>query len=125
MKAIFNENLPKGHYSPGMISGNTFYISGQTSEDIKTGKPAEGGFKAEVLMALQKMESILKAGGCSKEHVVMCKIYITDMDNWGQANEVYKEFFGEHKPARIVLPVVKLNKGCQVELEVVAELNLK
>lgn len=75
-------------------------------------------------MALEKMESVLKAANCTKEHVVMCKIYITDIDNWGQANEVYQEFFGNHKPARIVLPVGKLNNGYQVQLEAIAEVEL-
>lgn len=123
MKAIFNENAPRGHYSPAMICGNTMYVSGQTSADPKTGMPAEGGFEAEMQMALEKMESVLKAGNLTKNNVVMCKIYLPDMDYWQRANEVYKEFFGEHKPARIVLPVGKLNNNCLVELEVIAEIN--
>ena len=123
MKAIFNENAPRGHYSPAMILGNTMYISGQTSADPATGLPAVGGFEAEMKMALGKMESILKAAGCTKENVAMVKIYLPSMELWGQANEVYSEFFGDHKPARIVLPVGELNKGCLVELEAVAEVN--
>lgn len=121
MKAVFNENAPRGHYSPGMICGNTLYISGQTSADPATGLPAVGGFEAEMLMALAKMENVLKAAGCTKADVVMCRIYLPSMDYWEKANEVYQQFFGEHKPARIVLPVGELNKGCLVELEVVAE----
>lgn len=122
MKQIFNENSPRGHYSPGMIYGNTLYVSGQTSADPKTGLPAEGGFKAEMLMALNKMESVLKAAGIDRNKVIMCRIYLTSMDLWDQANEVYSEFFADHRPARIVLPVGELNKGCKVELEVVAGL---
>lgn len=123
MKPIFNENAPRGHYSPGMICGNTLYISGQTSADPATGLPAEGGFEAQMLMALHKMESVLTAAGCSRESVVMCRIYLPDMDLWDLANKVYADFFGEHKPARIVLPVGRLNKGCLVELEAIAEIN--
>ena len=123
MKAVFNENAPRGHYSPGMICGNVMYVSGQTSADPKTGMPAEGGFEAEMLMALEKTESVLKAGNLTRNNVVMCRIYLADMDYWTRANEVYKEFFGEHKPARIALPVGRLNNGCLVELEVIAEIN--
>ena len=123
MKAVFNENAPRGHYSPAMILGNTMYISGQTSADPATGLPAVGGFEAEMKMALGKMESILKAAGYTKENVAMVKIYLPSMELWGKANEVYSEFFGDHKPARIVLPVGELNKGCLVELEAVAEVN--
>ena len=123
MKPVFNENAPRGHYSPGMICGNTLYISGQTSADPATGLPAEGGFEAQMLMALRKMESVLTAAGCSRESVVMCRIYLPDMELWDSANKVYGEFFGEHRPARIVLPVGRLNKGCLVELEAVAEIS--
>ena len=73
-------------------------------------------------MALKKVESILEAAGCTKENVVMCKIYLTSMELWDQANKVYGEFFGQHKPARIVLPVGPLTNGCQIEIETIAEL---
>lgn len=122
MRAVFNKNAPRGHYSPGMVCGKTLYISGQTSADPATGLPAEGGFEAEMRMALGKLDSVLTAAGCAKESVVMCRIYLTSMDLWDRANAVYSEFFGQHRPARIVLPVGPLSKGCLVELEAVAEL---
>ena len=121
MKPVVNENAPRGHYTPGTICGNTLYISGQTSADPATKMPVAGGFEAEMQMALHKMESVLKAAGCTKESVVMCKIYLTSMELWDRANQVYGEFFGDHKPARIVLPVGPLSNGCQVEIEAVAE----
>lgn len=125
MKSIFNENSPRGHYSPAMIHGDTIYVSGQTSADPSTGLPAEGGFEAEMLMALNKMESVLKAAGVDRNSVIKCQIYLTSMDLWDKANEVYSKFFGEHKPARIVLPVGELNKGCKVELDVFAAISEK
>lgn len=122
MKAILNQNAPRGHYSPGMLCGNTLYISGQTSADPATGLPAAGGFEAEMQMALDKLESVLAASGCTKENVAMCRIYLSSMALWDRANQVYAQFFGDHRPARIVLPVGPLSHGCQVELEAVAEL---
>ena len=116
MKQVFNENSPSGHYTPGMISNGVLYISGQTSADPATGLPAVGGIEAET-------ESVLKAAGCEKEDVVICRIYVSSMDYWGDVNKVYSEFFGEHKPARIVLPVGRLNKGCLLELEATAEVH--
>lgn len=50
-------------------------------------------------------------------------VYVSSMDYWGDVNKVYSEFFGEHKPARIVLPVGRLNKGCLLELEATAEVH--
>ncbi|MBQ8648292.1 MAG: RidA family protein [Oscillospiraceae bacterium] len=121
MKPVVNQNAPRGHYTPGMIAGGLLFVSGQTSADPATGWPAEGGFEAEMQMALDKMESVLLAGGCTRKDVVMCRIYLPDMALWDRANAVYGAFFGDHRPARIVLPVGTLNRNCQVELDVVAE----
>ena len=120
MKPVFNENAPRGHYAPGMIHNGTLYISGQTSADPATGLPAAGGFEAEMEMALHKLESVLKAAGCTKENVVMCRVYLPSAALWDRASAIYAAFFGEHRPARIVLPVGPLSKGCQVEIEAIA-----
>jgi len=123
MKQIFSDNKPSGHYTPGIISNGMLYISGQTSADPATGKPANGGIKSEMIMALTKMESVLKAAGVTKEAVVMCRVYMTSSSLWEDVNETYKEFFGEHKPARIAIPVKELRHGCLVEVEAIAEIN--
>lgn len=121
MKRIVNENAPRGHYTPGMISNGLLFISGQTSADPASGLPPAGGFEAEMRMALGKLESVLAAAGCTKEDVVMCQIYLTTRDHWDMANAVYRDFFEQHRPARIVLPVGPLSMGCQVELFAIAE----
>lgn len=64
------------------------------------------------------------AAGCKRNSVVMRRIYLSSMELWDRANRVYSEFFGEHKPAHIVLPVGTLNKNCQVELEAAAEIQV-
>lgn len=122
MRSVFNENAPSGHYSPGVISGTTLYVSGQTSADPATGQPAAGGFEAEMNMALKKLESVLSAAGCARSDVIMCRVYVTSIDYWLKANELFRQFFGEHRPARAIVPVGTLNKGCLVEIEAVAEL---
>ena len=122
MKKVLIDQEPSGHYTPGMISNGNLYISGQTSVDPATGKPAPGGIHAETLMALQKMEVVLRASGLTKEAVVMCRVYITSSDLWGDVNEAYAQFFGSHKPARAIIPIKELNHGCLIELEAIAEL---
>lgn len=122
MRAI-TSSATRGHYTPAMISGNTVYVSGQTSADPNTGLPAIGGIEAETLMALKKMESVLKDANCTKEQVVMCRVYIVTADDWGPVNKVYSEFFGDHKPARAIIPIRELSDGCRVEIEVIAELS--
>ena len=121
MKPVACEIKPAGHYSPAIVSGSRVYVAGQPSVDPATGKTAEGGIRGEVLMALSRMETILKSAGCTRENVVVCRIYVTSMQHWGVVNAAFAEFFGEHRPARIVLPVGDLG-GFNVELEAEAEL---
>ena len=124
MKQIFfdakGEN--KGHYAPGVISHGMLYISGQLSVDPDTRKVPQADIDAHMELALSNVERVLKAAGLTKENVVQCRIYTTDIENWDRINAVYRNFFGAHKPARVVVPVPALHFGCLVEIEAVAEL---
>ncbi|MFP3918365.1 RidA family protein [Lysinibacillus telephonicus] len=122
MRAVASSS-PRGHYSPAMISGNTVYVSGQTSADPNTGMPVIGGIEAETKMALKKLETVLHDAGCTKEQVVMCRVYIITADDWGPVNVVYSQFFGNHKPARAIIPIHELSNGCRIEIEAIAELS--
>ena len=72
--------------------------------------------------ALHNVELVLKAAGCTKENVVMCRVYIPDVAHWDTVNAVYADFFGEHRPARVIVPSRALHNGALVEIEAVAEL---
>lgn len=111
----------KGHYSPGILSNGMLYISGQLSRDPDTGEVASGGTREHAALALANMERVLLEAGLTKENVVQCRIYISDIDMWDAVNEAYSEFFTGHKPARCVVPCGKLHFGCLVEIEAVAE----
>ncbi len=112
----------KGHYVPGMISNGMLYISGQLSVDLDTRRIPEGGVEAHMRQALMNVERVLQQAGCGRNDVVQCRVYISDIGYWDAINDVYREFFGEHMPARIVVPVPALHFGCMVEIEAVAEL---
>ena len=112
----------RGHYTPAVISGRTVYISGQTSMDPNTGLPVEGGVEAEATYTLEKLDAILAAAGCTKDNIVMCRVYIVSNDDWEPVNISYANYFGDHKPARVAVPVRELSKGCRVEIEAIAEL---
>lgn len=109
-----------GHYSPGIIHNGILYISGQLSIDPETGSPAEGGVKKEAEQALRNLDLILTSAGVSREQVLSCRVYIPDVAYWGELNEVYSEYFGDHKPARVVVPSNNLYGGCKVEIEAIA-----
>ena len=112
----------KGHYSPGVISKGMLYISGQLSIDLDTRAVPEPDIDAHMALALHNVERVLQAAGLTRDSVVQCRIYVADIRCWDRVNEVYRQFFGEHKPARIVVPVPALHFGCLVEIEAVAEL---
>lgn len=109
-----------GHYSAAVMHGNLLFISGQLSIDPETGKRPDGGFPVEVKQALRNMDMVLHDAGLSKDDVVMCRVYLPDVDYWAECNRIYADFFGEHKPARIVIPTKPMYGGCLVEIEAIA-----
>lgn len=111
-----------GHYSAGVISNGMVYVSGQSSVDPFSHTVPEGGIAEEMKMSLNRIENILKNAGIDRNHIVMCRVYITDMAKWDEANAAYAEFFGDHKPARAIYEVRRTHHMAQLELEVVAEL---
>jgi len=113
----------KGHYSPGIISNGNLYISGQLSIDPDTRKVAEGDISVHANMALSNLERVLEEANLTKENVVLCRVYLTDISHWDEFNIIYSSFFGNHKPARAVVPVSELHYGCLVEIEAIAEIN--
>jgi 2-iminobutanoate/2-iminopropanoate deaminase len=109
-----------GHYSPGVVYNGVLYISGQLSINPETGKVPEGGIREETKQALNNLDIVLKAANLSKDAVLHCRVYIPNVAYWPEVNEVYSEFFGEHKPARVVVPSNNLYAGCLVEIEAIA-----
>jgi reactive intermediate/imine deaminase len=99
------------------------YVSGQLSLAPDTREVPEGGIEEHAKLALANLDRVLQQAGAARQDVVQCRVYITDIALWDQVNEVYAEFFGAHKPARIVVPVGKLHFGCLVEIEAIAEVD--
>ena len=111
----------KGHYSPGIVSNGLLFISGQLSIDPDTRQVAQGGIEEHTRLALNNLDRVLKEACVERSSVVQCRVYVSDIDDWDKVNVIYSEFFGEHKPARIVVPVSKLHFGCLIEIEAIAE----
>ncbi len=120
MRFITFDTNKKGHYSPGVLVGNTLYISGQLPVDPATGQLISGGMEAQMNMALANVERVLTAAGLTKTNVALCRVYIPDMVYWDTVNDIYAAFFGEHKPARVVVPTRELHHGALVEIEAIA-----
>ena len=110
---------PKGHYSPAVVHGQTVYVSGQLPID-HNGNVQLGPVDEQTTLCLLNMKTILEASGSDLNHVLKVTIYSTDMANWPLINEVYARIFGDHRPARAVVPVGPLHYGCAVEIECIA-----
>lgn len=110
-----------GHYSPGVVYNGVLYVSGQLSIDPNTGKIPAGGIEIETKQALKNLDTVLTSAGTSRNKVLQCRIYIPDIAYWPDLNKVYSDFFGNHKPARVVVPSNNLYNGCLIEIEAIAE----
>lgn len=124
MREIFIDTkaVNKGHYVPGVVSRGVLYVSGQLPMDHETGMMETGDIAAQTRRALHNVDLVLMAAGTSRELVSMCRVYIPDMALWDEVNSIYAEFFGEHRPARVVVPTRNLHHGVLVEIEATAEM---
>ena len=111
----------KGHYSAGVISNGTLYVSGQLSIDPDTREVCKGDIREHAKLALNNVDRVLKAAGVRRDQVVFCRVYTPSAQNWGPINEEYAKFFGEHKPGRVIVSTTDLHFGCLVEIEAIAE----
>lgn len=120
---IETKAVNKGHYVPGMISKGVLYVSGQLPMNHGTGIMNTGDIISQTKEALHNVDLVLKAAGAEREDVVQVRIYTPDVSYWDTINEVYAEFFGDHKAARVIVPCRPLHHGVLVEIEAVAELD--
>jgi len=108
-----------GHYSMVVEHNGILYISGQLPLDpVTREKPAT--FEEEVALVFQKLDLLLTEAGSARNQVLQVRIFLADIDRWGELNQLYANFFGNHKPARIVVPSPPLHYGCALELEATA-----
>ena len=120
MKIIKNEQIPTpaGHYSPVVEHAGTLYISGQIPRRVDGSIPE--GIEAQTKLVFDKLSQLLAAAGSSTDRVIQVRIYLPDIALWDEVNSLYADFFGEHKPARCVVPTTPLHYGCLIELEAIA-----
>jgi 2-iminobutanoate/2-iminopropanoate deaminase len=109
-----------GPYSQGMKAGNIIYTSGQLPIVPETGELLKGDIQEETRLCLENVKAVLEEGNATLKDVVKVSIYITDIKNFPMINEVYEEYFSEHKPARTLVEVSQLPKGGDIEIEAIA-----
>ena len=123
MNKIFAENAPKaiGPYSHAYQSGNLIFCSGQTPLNPSTMLIEGATVTEQTLLVLQNLETVLKAAGTNRNHVLKTSVFLKNFADFEKMNKASEQFFGEHKPARTTVEVSRLPKDALVEIECVAE----
>jgi 2-iminobutanoate/2-iminopropanoate deaminase len=121
---VSSERAPKaiGPYSPAIRSGEWIFTSGQLGLDPQTGELVAGGTAAQTRRALENGMLLLEASGAAMADVVKTTVFLKSLDDFGEMNSVYAEFFPSVPPARTTVQAAALPKGAAVEIECVARL---
>ena len=109
-----------GPYSQAIAAGPWLFVSGQLGIQPQTGELSAFGFESQVRQALDNLKQIVLTGGCELKDVTAVDVFLTDMGNFAAFNEIYAEYFSDHRPARAVVAVQALPKGAQVEIKCIA-----
>ena len=112
---------PLGPYNQAVLSRNTLYTSGQIAINPENGDLVIANIKAETKQVMENMKEVLLAAGMTFENVVKSSIFISDMHNFSEINEVYGMYFNnETAPARETVEVANLPKFVNVEISMIA-----
>ena len=122
MNAIHTDNAPAaiGPYSQAIEVNGFVFASGQIPIDPATGNFVEGGIKEQTRQALTNAQNILAEAGLTLANVVKTTVFLSDMSNFADMNEVYAQFFSAPYPARSAVAVKTVPKGALVEVECIA-----
>ena len=109
-----------GPYSPALKAGNMVFLSGSIPLDPVSGQLVEGGIKEQTTRVMENIKALLAAAGADFNQVVRTTVFMTDLGEFAQMNEIYASYFSAPYPARSTVQVVKLPKDVRVEIDVIA-----
>ena len=121
-KAIATSNAPAaiGPYSQAIEANGMVFVSGQIPVDPATGQFAEGGIKELTRQSLTNLQNILAEAGLTLDNVVKTTVFLADINDFAEMNEVYAGFFTGTPPARSAIAVKDMPTGARVEIECIA-----
>jgi len=123
MKTIINTvnaPAPIGPYSQAVAAGGFLFASGQIALNPATGELVTSDIKTETKQVMENIKAILLEAGIDFGHVIKTTIFLMDMQNFAQVNEVYGTYFTDNFPARETVQVAGLPKGVNVEISITA-----
>ncbi|MBL8017689.1 MAG: RidA family protein [Ignavibacteria bacterium] len=115
---------PIGPYSQAISLGwdtqKMIYTSGQLAIDPSNGNFIDGDIKAQTTLVLENLQALLESAGSGLDKVIKTTVFLRDMNEFSEMNEIYGNFFGGSKPARSTVEVARLPKDARVEIEAIA-----
>ena len=112
--------MPVGPYSQAIRAGDFLFVAGQVAVDPATGDFVLGSITEQTMQCMENIKTILNAAGASLADVVRTTIYLTNMDDFGEVNDAYGNYFDLDPPARTTIGVAALPKGLAIEIDVIA-----
>ena len=121
-KSIYSKHAPEpiGPYSQAILTGNTLYVSGQIAMNPGSGDLIKNDIRLETHQVMKNIQAILRQAEMDMNAVVKCSIFIRNMDDFKNINEVYAEYFKAEPPARETIEVNRLPKDVNVEISCIA-----
>ncbi|MEE8157485.1 MAG: RidA family protein [Gammaproteobacteria bacterium] len=111
-----------GTYSQAVKCGNTIYLSGQIPFDPLTMELVAGDIRQQIRRVFENLSAVSQAAGGRLADVVKLNVFLTDLGNFAEVNEVMAEYFIEPYPARAAVGVAALPGGAEVEMDAILEL---
>jgi 2-iminobutanoate/2-iminopropanoate deaminase len=121
-KVIQTDRAPVaiGPYSQGITVASWLFVSGQLGIQPETGELVSSDFVPQAKQALENLLQIVLAAGYNLDQVVAVDVFVTDLNNFADFNDIYADYFSEHRPARAVVEVSRLPKDACVEIKCIA-----
>lgn len=119
---VQTDNAPKaiGPYSQAIKVNGLVFASGQIPLDPALMEIVAGGIREQTRRVMENLEAVLTAAGSSLERVVKTTVYLKDLTDFSEMNEVYGSFFSDTPPARSTVEVARLPRDVRVEIDVIA-----
>jgi len=121
-KVIQTDRAPAaiGPYSQGIAVAPWLFVSGQLGIQPETGELVSSDFVPQAKQALENLLQVVLAAGYNLNQVVAVDVFVTDLNNFANFNDIYADYFSEHRPARAVVEVSRLPKDACVEIKCIA-----
>lgn len=119
---INSQNAPKaiGPYSQAILADNTLYLSGQIALDPKSGELKNNSIKEEVEQIMKNHLEILKEANMDYSNIVKASVFLKNIEDFKEFNEIYGKYFPENPPARETVEVSRLPKNANIEISFIA-----